>query len=78
VVIPAIESANPSAHGIPDPYWTFYLVNIALYGTLLWMFRRLSLKDADTRLGRAKITGRNLVATEHRAEGDRLGTSPVS
>jgi len=52
VVIPAIETADPSGNGIPDPYWAFYLVNAVLYGALLWMFRRLSLKNADQRLGR--------------------------
>ncbi len=53
VVIPAIETASPLAHGIPGPSGGFYLAHVAFYGALVWIFRQLSLKDSDRRLGRA-------------------------
>jgi ABC-type transport system involved in multi-copper enzyme maturation permease subunit len=56
VVIRGIESGAPANIGIPDPYWPFYLGNAAFYGGLLWLFRHVSLKDADQRLGRIKGT----------------------
>lgn len=52
VVIRGIESRASAANGIPDPAWAFYLANAAFYGFLLWLFRHVSLKDADQRLGR--------------------------
>jgi ABC-type transport system involved in multi-copper enzyme maturation permease subunit len=54
VVIRGIESGAPAAYGIPDPDWAFYLANAVFYGFLLWLFRHVSLKDADHRLGRTK------------------------
>lgn len=36
----------------PRSAWAFYLANAAFYGFLLWLFRHISLKDADQRLGR--------------------------
>ncbi|MCH7686773.1 MAG: hypothetical protein IH899_08845, partial [Planctomycetes bacterium] len=45
-------TADPLAYGIPEPYRAFYLANALFYGALLWAFRRLCLKNADTRLGR--------------------------
>ena len=56
VVIRGIESGAPAAMGIPGPFWPFYLGNAAFYGGLLWLFRHVSLKDADQRLGRIKGT----------------------
>ncbi len=52
VVIRGIESGAPANFGIPSPYWPFYFGNAAFYGFLLWLFRHISLKDADRRLGR--------------------------
>ena len=52
VVIRAVESGDPSAMGVPSPFWQFYLGNALLYGSLLWLFRHLSLRNADRRLGR--------------------------
>ncbi len=54
VVIRGIESGTPANFGIPSPYWPFYLGNAAFYGFLLWLFRHISLKDADRHLGRVK------------------------
>ena len=54
VVIRGIESGAPANFGIPSPYWPFYFGNAAFYGFLLWLFRHISLKDADRRLGRIK------------------------
>ncbi len=54
VAIRGIESGAPMNVGIPDPHWPFYLVNALLYGFFLWLFRHVSLKDADQHLGRIK------------------------
>ena len=54
VVIRGIESGAPTDIGIPDPHWPFYLANAVFYGFLLWLFRHVSLKDADQHLGRIK------------------------
>ena len=54
VVIRGIESGAPTAVGIPSPHWPFYLANALFYGFLLWLFRHVSLKNADQHLGRIK------------------------
>jgi hypothetical protein len=58
VVIQRIESGVSAVQEIPDPAWAFYFLNAAFYGVLLWLFRHISLKDADQRLGRTKGTAR--------------------
>lgn len=58
VVIMGIESKAPAVEGIPNPAWAFYLANAVFYGFLLWLFRHVSLKDADQRLGRTKGAAR--------------------
>ena len=58
VVIQRIESGVSAVQEIPDPAWAFYLLNAAFYGVLLWLFRHISLKDADQRLGRTKGAAR--------------------
>ncbi len=53
IVIPAVESGDPAAYGIPDPYRAWYLVNAVCFGFLAWTSRWLCLRDADRILGRA-------------------------
>lgn len=52
-LIPAIEARKSDPATLPDPLWLCCLINFAVYGPLLVLFRRLCLKDADAHLGRS-------------------------
>lgn len=53
VMIRAVETASPSSYGIPEPHRAYYLASLMFSAGLAILFRWLSLRHVDARLGRA-------------------------
>lgn len=82
-VVPAIETRDPAAWGLPDPAATFYVLNFLLYGSLLLAFCRLCLHKADEKLGRMPSpvaeTGRTAsTEAEQRIGGETIETGSAT